>query len=47
MIIHTFVLSTIIKRVLFLLVILLTLFQVIGDNPEESIVKVARRKHIR
>jgi hypothetical protein len=33
-------LSTIIKRVLFLLVVLLTLFQVIGDNSEEAIVKV-------
>ena len=40
MIIHAIVLFTIIKRVLFLLVVLLTLFQVIGDNPEESIVKV-------
>jgi hypothetical protein len=33
-------LSTIIKRVLFLLVVLLTLFQVTGDNSEEAIVKV-------
>jgi hypothetical protein len=41
MIIHVFVLSTIIKRVLFLLVVLLTLFQVTGDNLEEAIVKVA------
>jgi hypothetical protein len=40
MIIHAIFLSTIIKRVLFLLV-LLTLFQVTGDNPEEAIVKVA------
>jgi hypothetical protein len=40
MIIHAIVVS-IIKRVLFLLVVLLTLFQVIGDNPEEGIVKVA------
>jgi hypothetical protein len=41
MIIHVFVLSTIIKRVLFLLVVLLTLFQFTGDNLEESIVKVS------
>jgi hypothetical protein len=47
MIIRAIVLSTIIKRVLFLLVVLLTLFQVIGDNPKEAIVKVARRQHIR
>ena len=47
MIIRAIVLSTIIKRVLFLLVVLLTLFQVIGDNPKEAIVKVARRKYIR
>jgi hypothetical protein len=40
MIIRAIVLSTIIKRILFLLVVLLTLFQVTGDNPEESIVKV-------
>jgi hypothetical protein len=40
MIIRAIVLFTIIKRVLFLLVVLLTLFQVIGDNPEEAIVKV-------
>jgi hypothetical protein len=40
MITHAIVLSTIIKRILFLLVVLLTLFQVIGDNPEEAIVKV-------
>jgi hypothetical protein len=41
MIIRVFVLSTIIKRVLFLLVVLLTLFQGISDNLEEAIVKVA------
>jgi hypothetical protein len=41
MIIRAIVLSIIIKRVLFLLAILLTLFQVIGDNPKEAIVKVA------
>jgi hypothetical protein len=35
------VLFTIIKRVLFLLAVLLTLFQVTSDNPEEAIVKVA------
>jgi hypothetical protein len=35
MIIRVFVLFTIIKRVLFLLVVLLTLFQVTGNNPEE------------
>jgi hypothetical protein len=35
------VLFTIIKRVLFFLFILLTLFQVTGDNPKEDIVKVA------
>jgi hypothetical protein len=40
MITHAIVLSTIIKRVLFLLVVLLTLFQVTGDNPTEAIVKV-------
>jgi hypothetical protein len=28
-------------RILFLLVVLLTLFQVTGNNPEEDIVKVA------
>ena len=33
--------SIIIKRILFLLVVLLTLFQVTGDNLEEAIVKVA------
>jgi hypothetical protein len=41
MIIRVIVLSTIIKRILFLLAVLLTLFQVTGDNPEEAIVKVA------
>ena len=41
MIILVFVLSTIIKRVLFFLVVLLTLFQVISDNLEEAKVKVA------
>jgi hypothetical protein len=41
MIILAIVLFTIIKRVLFFLVILLTLFHVTGDNPEEAIVKVA------
>jgi hypothetical protein len=41
MIIRAIVLSTIIKRILFLLVVLLTLFQVTGDNPEKAIVKVA------
>jgi hypothetical protein len=40
-IIRAIVLSIIIKRILFLLVVLLTLFQVTGDNPEEAIVKVA------
>jgi hypothetical protein len=41
-IIHAIVLVTIIKqKVLFLLIVLLTLFQVTGDNPEEAIVKVA------
>jgi hypothetical protein len=40
MIIHAIVLPTIIKRILFLLVVLFTLFQVTGDNPEEVIVKV-------
>ena len=39
-IICAIVLFTIIKRVLFLIVVLLTLFQVTGDNPEEFIVKV-------
>jgi hypothetical protein len=34
------VLFTIIKRVLCLLVVLLTLFQVTVNNPEEAIVKV-------
>jgi hypothetical protein len=37
MIICVFVLSTIIKRVLLLLAVLLTLFQVTGDNLEEAI----------
>ena len=41
MIIHVISLSIIIKRILFFLVVLLTLFQVIGDNPEKAIVKVA------
>jgi hypothetical protein len=41
MIVRAIALSTIIKRILFLLVVLLTLFQVTGDNPEEAIVKVA------
>jgi hypothetical protein len=40
-IIRAIVLFTIIKRVLFLFVLLLTLFQVTGNNPEEAIVKVA------
>jgi hypothetical protein len=40
MIVRAIALSTIIKRVLFLLVVLLTLFQVTGDNSEEAIVKV-------
>jgi hypothetical protein len=46
-IIRAIVLFTIIKRVLFLLVVLLTLFQVTGNNPEEAIVKVAEGKQIR
>jgi hypothetical protein len=41
MIIRAIVLSTIIKRVLFLLLVLLTLFQVTYDNLEEAIVRVA------
>ena len=41
MIIHVFVLSTILKRVLFLLIVLLTRFQVTGDNLQEAIVKFA------
>ena len=41
MIIHAIALSIIIKRILFLLVVLSTLFQVTGDNPEKAIVKVA------
>jgi hypothetical protein len=40
-IILAIVLFTIIKRVLFLLVVLLTLVQVTHDNPKEPIVKVA------
>jgi hypothetical protein len=40
-IVRAIALSTIIKRVLFLLVVLLTLFQVTGDNSEKAIVKVA------
>jgi hypothetical protein len=40
MIIHAIALSIIIKRILFLLVVLLTLFQVTGINPEKAIVKV-------
>jgi hypothetical protein len=40
MIFRAIVLSTIVKRVLFLLVVLLTFFQVTRDNPEEAIVKV-------
>jgi hypothetical protein len=31
----------IIKRILFLLVVLLTLLQVTGNNPDEAIVEVA------
>ena len=41
MIIRAIALSIIIKRILFLLVVVLTLFQVRGDNPEKVIVKVA------
>jgi hypothetical protein len=41
MIVHAIALSTIIKRMLFLFFVLLTLFQVTGDNPKEAIVKVA------
>jgi hypothetical protein len=41
MIIRAISLSIIIKRILFLLVVLLTLFQAIGDNLEKAIVKVA------
>jgi hypothetical protein len=41
MIVRAIALSTIIKRILFLLVVLLTSFQVTGDSPEEAIVKVA------
>ena len=42
MIIHAIALSIIIKRILLSLVVLLTLFQVTGDNPEKAIVKVAK-----
>jgi hypothetical protein len=41
MIIRAITLSVIIKRILFFLVVLLTLFQVTGDNPKKDIVKVA------
>jgi hypothetical protein len=41
MIIRAIALSIIIKRILFFLVVLLTLLQVTGDNPEKAIVKVA------
>jgi hypothetical protein len=41
MITRAIALSTIIKRILFLLAVLLTLFQVTGNNCEEAIVKVA------
>jgi hypothetical protein len=41
MIIRAIALSIIIKRILFLLLVLLTLIQVTGDNPEKAIVKVA------
>jgi hypothetical protein len=50
MIIRAIVLSTIIKRVLFLLAVLLTLFQVTSDNPDEargSYSEGCRRQHIR
>ena len=40
MIIHAIALSIIIKRILLSLVVLLTLFQVTGDNPKKAIVKV-------
>jgi hypothetical protein len=40
-IIHTIVLFTIIKTILFLLIVLLALFQVTCNNPKEAIVKVA------
>jgi hypothetical protein len=40
MIIRAIALSLIMKRILFLLVVLLTLFQVTGDNLEKAIVKV-------
>jgi hypothetical protein len=41
MIIRAIALSIIIKRILSLLVVLLTLFKVTGNNLEEAIVKVA------
>jgi len=41
MIICAIALPTIIKRILFFLAILLTLFKVTGDNTEEAIVKFA------
>jgi hypothetical protein len=44
--IRAIVLFTIIKIVLFLLAVLLTLFQVTGDNPEEAIVKVAEGNNL-
>jgi hypothetical protein len=40
MIVRAIALITIIKRLLLLLVVLLTLFQVTCDNPEKAIVKV-------
>jgi hypothetical protein len=40
MIVRAIALSTIIKMILFFLVVLLTLFQVSGDNPEKAIVKI-------
>jgi len=42
MIVQALVLFTIIKIILFLLVVLLTLVQVTDDNPEEAIVKVTK-----
>jgi hypothetical protein len=42
MIIHAISLPVIIKRIFLLLVVLLTLFQVTGDNPEKAIVKVSK-----
>jgi hypothetical protein len=41
MITRVIALYTIIKRILFFLVVLFTLFQVTGNNPKEAIVKVA------